>query len=64
MCGDINELYNIVFICKSSTCFNLFNMSIILEHLFDTFSVFFFQFRFVSKVNPKKLNSSTYSIFM
>ena len=50
MCDNINELNNRAFICTGSTCFNLFNMPIFLEHLFETFSVCFFKFRFVFKV--------------
>ena len=37
-------------------------MPIIFVHLLQIFSECFFQFRFVSIVNPKKLNSSTFSI--
>ena len=38
------------------------DMPIIFVHLLQIFSECFFQFRFVSIVNPKKLNSSTFSI--
>ena len=37
-------------------------MPIIFVYLLHYFSECFFQFRFVSIVNPKKLNSSTFSI--
>ena len=37
-------------------------MPIICMHLLQIFSECIFQFRFVSIVNPKKLNSSTFSI--
>ena len=46
-------------------CLSLFNIPIILEHLLDTFSTFFFpQFTCVSRVSPKKLNSSTFSMIV
>ena len=44
-----------------NTYFNRFNTPIVFEHLFDIFSVCFLQFRLVSKVNPRKFNSSTLS---
>ena len=53
-------LYNNNF--NSNSCFNLFNMPIVFEHLFDIFSVCFLEFRLVSKVNHRKVNSSTLSI--
>ena len=48
---------------NGNTYFNRFNTPIVFEHLFDIFSVCFLQFRLVSKVNPRKLNSSTLSIY-
>ena len=39
-------------------------MPTILEHLFDNFSVCFFKFKFVSKVSPNKINSSTRSMLI
>ena len=45
-------------------CLSLFNIPIILEHLLDTFSVFFFQCTCVSRVSPKQLNSSTFSMIV
>ena len=61
MCGNSSELYSIVFIRWGKVCLSLFNIPIILEHLLDTFSECFFQFTCVSRVSPKKLNSSTFS---
>ena len=61
MCGNSSELYSIVFIRWGKMCLSLFNIPIILEHLLDTFSECFFQFTCVSRVSPKKLNSSTFS---
>ena len=48
-------LYSIILILIGSTSLSLFSVLIILEHLFDIFSECFFQFSWVSKVNPKKL---------
>ena len=48
---------------NGNTYFNRFNTPIVFEHLFDLFSMCFLQFRLVSKVNPRKLNSSTLSIY-
>ena len=45
-------------------CLSLFNIPIILEHLLDTLSVFLFQFTCVSRVSPKQLNSSTFSMIV
>ena len=44
--------------------FNLFKTPVIFEHLFEILSVCFFHFKLVSIVNPKKLNSSTFSMLM
>ena len=48
---------------NGNTYFNRFNTPIVFEHLFDIFFVCHLQFRLVSKVNPRKLNSSTLSIY-
>ena len=53
MCGNISVLYNMVFMHRGNTYFNLFKTPIFFEHLFATFSVCFFQFKFVSTVNHK-----------
>ena len=45
-------------------CLSLLNIPIILEHVVDTISECFFQFKCVSNVSPKKLNSSTFSIIV
>ena len=45
-------------------CFSLFKIPIALEHLFDMFSECFFQFRCVSKMSPRKLNSFTFSMMV
>ena len=52
MCGNISVLYNMVFMHRGNTYFNLFKTPIFFEHLFATFWVCFFQFKFVS--NAKK----------
>ena len=39
-------------------------MPIILEHLFDIFQCVFFQFKFVSTVSLKQINSSTLSMLI
>ena len=49
---------------NGNTYFNRCNTPIVFEHLFDIFSVCFLQFRLVSKVNPRKFNSSTLSIYV
>ena len=54
---------NKTFMSNGNTYFNRFNKPNVFEHLFDIFSVCFLQFRLVSKVNPRKLNSSTLSIY-
>ena len=64
MCGNNSALYSIIFIRWGKVCFSLFSIPIILEHLLDTFSECFFQFTCVSRVSPKKLNSSTFSIIV
>ena len=48
---------------NGNTYFNRFNTPIVFKHLFDIFSVCFLQFRLVSKVNPRKMYSSTLSIY-
>ena len=53
MCGNISVLYNMVFKHRGNSCFNQFNAPIFFEHLFATFSICFFQVKFVSAVNPK-----------
>ena len=64
MCGNNSALYSIIFIRWGKVCLSLFNIPIILEHLLDTFSVCFLQFTCVSRVRPKKLNSSTFSMII
>ena len=64
MCGNSSELYSIIFIRWGKVCLSLFNIPIILEHLLDTFSECFFQFTCVSRVSPRKLNSSTFSMIV
>ena len=62
MCGTNNVLYSIILILIGRT--SLFSVPIILEHLFDIFSECFFQFSWVSNVNPKKLKSLTLIIII
>ena len=47
---------------RGNTYFNIFNIPIFFVHLLQIFSECLFQFRFVSTVNPNKLNSSIFSI--
>ena len=57
-------LYNISRIFKGTKYFILFNVPIILKHLFDMFIVWFSHVKRESIVKPKKLKKFTYSIFM
>ena len=57
-------LYKISRIFKGTTYFILFNVPIILKHLFDMFIVGFSHVKRESIVNPKKLKKFTNSIFM
>ena len=53
MWGNINELNSVILILNGKTCFNLFSIPIVLEHLFATFSICLCQFRCVSNVGLK-----------
>ena len=64
MCGNNSALYGIIFIRWGKVCLSLFNIHIILEHVLDTFSECFFKFTCVSRVSPKKLNSSSFSMIV
>ena len=64
MCGISSELYSSIFIRWGKVCLSLFNIPIIREHLLDTFSECFFQFTCVSRISPKKLMSSTFSMIV
>ena len=64
MCGNNSALYSIIFIRWGKVCLSLFNIPVILEHLLDTISVCFLQFTCVSRVSPKKLNYSTFSMIV
>ena len=64
MCGNSSELYSIIFIRWGKVCLSLFNIRIILEHLLATFSECFFQVTCVSRVSPRKFNSSTFSMIV
>ena len=48
---------------SGSTCFSLFKTPVVLEHLFAIRFTCFFHVRFVSRVNHRKCNASTCSIF-
>ena len=63
MWGNICELYSVILMLNGKTCFNLFIIPIVLEHLFATFSICLCQFRCVSNVRPKKLKCWTFSMF-
>ena len=45
-------------------CFNLFNIPIVLEHLFAIFRILFFHSRLSLIVNPKKLKYVTLSMLV
>ena len=62
MWGNINELYSIILILFGKTCFNLFIIPIVLEHLFAIFSICLCQFNCVSSVRSKKLKYWTLSM--
>ena len=49
---------------SGSTCFSLFKTPVVFEHLFAILFTCFFHVRLASRVNPRKLNSSTCSIFV
>ena len=49
---------------SGSTCFSLFKTPVVLEHLFAILFTCFYHVRLASRVNPRKFNSSTCSIFM
>ena len=59
-CGNISELYSIIFMFKGSILLSLFNR--ILQHLTDNLSIRLFQFNCSLKCIPRKLKSSTLSI--
>ena len=63
MWGNINELYSIILMLFGKTCFNLFIILIVLEHLFAIFSICLCQFKYMSNVRPKKLKCWTLSMF-
>ena len=63
-CGNTSELYNIIFMLRGNNSLSLLRIPIVLEHLFEIFSIWLFQFNCSLKVNPRKLNSCTLSIFM
>ena len=62
MWGNINELYSIILIRFGKTCFNLFIIPIVLEHLFAIFSMCLCQFKCVFNIKPKKLKCWTLSM--
>ena len=64
MCGSKSVLYNNSLILSGNMYLRLFKLPLILEHLLEMFSELFFLFKCVSKVNPKKLNSSTFSMLV
>ena len=63
MWGNINELYSIILIHFGKTCFNLFIIPIVLEHLFAILSICLRQFKCVSNIKPKKLKCWILSMF-
>ena len=66
MWGNINKLYNIIMILFGKTCFNLFIIPIVLEHLFAIFSICLCQFKCVSNIKPEieMLKCWTLSMFI
>ena len=57
-------LYNIIFILSGNNRLSLFRISIILEHLFEIFLMWLCQFNCSLKLIPRKLNSSTLSMYV
>ena len=57
-------LYNIIFILRGNNRLSLFRIPIILEHLFKFFFMWLCQFNCSLKLIPRKLNSSTLSIYV
>ena len=49
---------------SGSIYFSLFKTPVVLEHLFAILFTCFFHVRLASRVKPRKLNSSTCSIFV
>ena len=64
MCGNSRALYSIILMFCGRICLSLFRIPIICEHLLVILSECFFQFKFESRVNPRNLNCSTFSIFV
>ena len=64
MCGNTSALYSFICIRCGKVCLSLFSIPIILEHLLYTFSMCVLQFACVSRVSPKKLNFSTFSMII
>ena len=62
MCGNSRALYSIVVMLCGRICLSLFRIPIICGHLLVILSECFFQFIFESRVNPRNLNFSTFSI--
>ena len=57
-------LYNIIFILRGNNRLSLFKIPIILEHLFEIVLMWLCQFNCSLKLIPRKLNSSTLSIYV
>ena len=61
MCDKIRELYIANIIFCGSMFFNLFIIPIDFDNLFANLFMWLFQFKYLSIVMPRKLNSSTHS---
>ena len=57
-------MYHIIFILRGNKRLSLFRIPIVLEHLFEFFSMWLCQFNCSLKLIPRKINSSTLSIFV
>ena len=62
MYGNITALYIVTFIFNGKNRFNLFNMTINLEHLIEMFFIWTSKLRFSCKVTPRRLKCWTLSI--
>ena len=57
-------LYNIIFLLRGNNRLSLFRIPIVQEHVFEIFSMWLCHFNCSLKLIPRKLNSSTVSIFV
>ena len=63
LCDNTRVLYNTIFILRDKNRLSSFRIPIVLEHLLEIFSMDLCKFNCLLKLNPRKLNSYTVSIF-